>query len=140
MSAVLAILYYVIRYWFGDVDFQTSLSDYFKRTGIFFLYVCEACLLSAVSLIPSLYVLLNAMKSSGIESSFFPTIRSLAFWILSLTTPNTIFGHYSYTGTNSLLLATIPLFSIANAIADNRILISGDHNFTLYKDLNLMMV
>ena len=29
---------------------------------------------------------------------------------------------------------------IANAIADNRILISGDHNFTLYKDLNLMMV
>ena len=107
MSALLAITYIVIKYFFESEN-KKSLSDFVKRLFKFVLYSILAVAIAAPVFIPVFYTLINANKSSGVEINAFLDLKELFRYIPSFVSNDDINGNYSFTTLPMVCLAMIP--------------------------------
>lgn len=107
MSALLTIVYIIIKYFFENEN-KKSAADFIKRFLKFIFYAILAILIAAPILIPVLYALFNANKSTGVEINFFLTLKESLNYIPSFLANIELNKNYSYTSFSMICLAMLP--------------------------------
>ena len=107
MSALLTVAYIIIKYFFEN-ETKKSIADFFKRFIKFVFYAVLAVFIAAPVLIPVLYTLINANKSSGVEFNLLLNLREFFRYILSFISNIEISSNYSYTTLSMICLAMVP--------------------------------
>ena len=109
MTAIFAFLYILVKYFMNQESKQRSISDFFVLIFKYIGYVLISVCLAAPIIFSVIFTLMNAAKTSGVDTSLLPHIQDMIRWIPSLTGGMEVSGNYSYTGVNALMLLTIPL-------------------------------
>ena len=107
MSALLAITYLVIKY-FLENENKKSIADFIKRVFKFVFYAVIAVMIAAPIFIPVFYTLIHANKTTGVDISFFMTLKQMFKYIPSFVSNSDINGNYSYTTLSMICLALVP--------------------------------
>ncbi len=107
MSAILAVTYIVIKYFFENENKKSS-ADFFKRFIKFVFYALLALSIAAPILIPVFYTLINATKSTGVEFNLLLNLKEFLRYILSFISNIEISSNYSYTTLSMICLAMVP--------------------------------
>lgn len=107
MSALLTVAYIIIKYLFEN-ESKKSIADFFKRFIKFVFYAVLAVFIAAPVLIPVLYTLINATKTTGIEFNAFFNLTEFLRYILSFISNIEISTNYSYTTLSMICLAMVP--------------------------------
>lgn len=109
MTAIFAFIYVLIKYWMQNARFGKSVLDFFKTLVIFAFYVLIAACLAAPIVVSVVYTIVNSMKTSGVELTVFLSLKYFLRLIPSFISNGEVFGHYSYLGSNALIVMAVPL-------------------------------
>lgn len=111
MSALLAIVYIVVKYFFENKGKKT-FKEFIQRFLKFVFYAIIAVLISAPILIPVFYSLVYANKSSGVDINVFLTLKEVLRYIPSYISDIDINGNYSHTSLTMICIAMVPAMII----------------------------
>lgn len=73
------------------------------------LYAMVAVCLSFPIIVPAIYALLNAIKTSSAQTDILPRISQVLKWLSSLVTNVDISSNYACTGAGAIALLMVPL-------------------------------
>lgn len=106
MTGVFALIYVFVRYFSEETSkgFKSFFSIFFKLFGCFII----ACLLAAPFLILTVFALLKCNTTSVLGIDVFLTLKQFLLYIPSFVTKAEVFGNFSYTAVNALLVLLIP--------------------------------
>ena len=121
MTAIFALIYVIVRYFFDQKSDNRTLSGFFRMVGVLVLHIVIACCIAAPILVTMLYTLVNASKSGGTIESMLPSVKEVFRYFSALTNDREVFSHYSYIGTNALMAAMIPMIFSRKNREQNRL-------------------
>ena len=110
MAALGSLLYLIIRYVCAPPLHKKTLIGFFSYHSRLFLYTLISILLSLSILIPVIYTLSFASKTTGISTRFLFTLKDYLLYLPSFVSTSSIFGNYSYLGSASVFVIMIPAF------------------------------
>lgn len=107
MSALLAIVYIVLKYFF-DNENRKSFKSFIQRFLKFVFYAIIAVFIAAPIFIPVFYTLINANKTSGVQINVFHVLKDALRYVPSYISNFEINANYSYTSLSMICIAMVP--------------------------------
>lgn len=110
MTAIIIAIYVVVKYLL-EVD-EKSIKDFLGKICRLVMYAFTGVLIAAVSVLPTLYAIMNASTDDGGKKAILPTVSALFKMIPALGSVVDIHGNTSIIGLNGFVLIMIPFIVI----------------------------
>lgn len=107
MTAIFAVVYVIVKYFCEKKE--KSIKDFSLYVLQFVKYAIVSVLIVAVAFLPIFYTLINASKSSGVESGLLLGAFEIAKSLIGVTGNIEANSGYSVIGLNALILITFPM-------------------------------
>lgn len=107
MSAIIVILYFLLRYFFYLKSFKWKV--FFSELGKFVVYGIAGILLSAPILIPRLILITNATTGASSPLELVYSLKTYLDFIPGFFTGDKITGSYSFASVSALCILMIPM-------------------------------
>lgn len=107
MTAIYAVIYVLVKYFLGKKN--RNVKEFVLLVLKYVLYAMVAVCLSFPIIVPAIYALLNAIKTSSAQTDILPRISQVLKWLSSLVTNVDISSNYACTGAGAIALLMVPL-------------------------------
>ncbi len=112
MTAIFCFIYIVVRYWNGGIEEKRSVKKFWKLIGKFLGYVMIAVCMASPVIFSTMFTLLNAGKTSGVDISFTLSLKEMLRFLPSFVSEMEVTGNYSYMGVNVLATFVVPILPL----------------------------